>query len=153
MVLDNQLITNKSIEKTTLSFQEEFDETNRAVKEVTLMLEQSRVELGKLSQRNAAITAHLQQIQKQISTVSNEEIRMAYDLALDAQQRLFVMRGQLEKLQSDQSHLERYRSMLERLNEISAPGTAIVNERGYFELGDVGKCTRSGTPKIVAPNA
>ena len=34
---------------------------------------------------------------------------MIYDEALDAQQRLFVMRGQSEKLQSDQKHLERYR--------------------------------------------
>jgi two-component system sensor histidine kinase DegS len=48
-----------------------------------------------------------------------EEIRMAYDSALDAQQRLFFMRGQLEKLQSDQSHLERY---LAALNNVQGNG-------------------------------
>ena len=130
MVLDNHPNMNNPNDNPKQSFQAELDETNRAIKEVSLMLEQSRVEVGKLSQRNAAITAHLQQIQKQISTVSNEEIRMAYDSALDAQQRLFVMRGQLEKLQSDQSHLDRYRSTLERLYEISKSGASVVKERG-----------------------
>ncbi|MFH2037839.1 MAG: ATP-binding protein [Chloroflexota bacterium] len=130
MVLENQSITNEANENPKQSFQAELDETNKAIKEVSLMLEQSQVELGKLSQRNAAISAHLQQIQKQITAVSNEELCMAYDSALDAQQRLFVMRGQLEKLQSDQSHLDRYRSLLERLNEKPASGTTIVKERG-----------------------
>jgi two-component system sensor histidine kinase DegS len=94
----------------------ELDEIERALKEITLMLEQSRIEVGKLTQRNAAVTANLQQIQGQISRISNEEVRDAYIVAMDAQQRLFVMRGQLEKLQGDQVHLERYKGMLERLN-------------------------------------
>jgi two-component system sensor histidine kinase DegS len=130
MALDNQSKDNNFNDNPKQSLQAELDETNKAIKEVSLMLEQSRVEVGKLSQRNAAITAHLQQIQKQISTVSNEEIKMAYDSALDAQQRLFVMRGQLEKLQSDQSHLDRYRSTLERLSEMSGSGKKAVKEKG-----------------------
>jgi len=40
---------------------------------------------------------------------------MAYDSALDAQQRLFVMRGQLAKLQSDRTHVERYVTLLDRV--------------------------------------
>ena len=93
----------------------ELDETQRALRETTLMIEQSQGEVSKLSQRNAAITSHLQQVQNQIGDTSVEEIRMAYDSALDAQQRLFVMRGQLEKLQSDKSHLERYQSALQEM--------------------------------------
>jgi two-component system sensor histidine kinase DegS len=34
---------------------------------------------------------------------------------LDAQQRLLVMRGQLEKLQNDKNHLEKYKTILERM--------------------------------------
>jgi two-component system sensor histidine kinase DegS len=41
-----------------------------------------------------------------------QEIRGVYDSALDAQQRLLVMRGQLEKLQNERQHLERYKSTL-----------------------------------------
>ncbi len=97
------------------SIQTELDETNRSLREVTLMLEQSQVEVNKLSQRNAAITAHLQQIQAQGGNVSLQELKMAYDSALDALQRLFVMRGQLEKLQNDQSHLTQHRNSLEKV--------------------------------------
>ena len=44
--------------------QTELEETQRALREITLMIEQSQVEVSKLSQRNAAITTHLQQLQK-----------------------------------------------------------------------------------------
>lgn len=97
------------------SIQVEFDESGRALREVTLMLEQSQGEVSKLTQRNAAITAHLQQIQSQGGSISLEEMRMAYDSAMDAQQRLFVMRGQVEKLKGDQAHQQQYRSMLEKV--------------------------------------
>jgi two-component system, NarL family, sensor histidine kinase DegS len=103
------------LEAARKSIQVEIDESGRALREVTLMLEQSRVEVSKLSQRNMAITAHLQQIQGQGANVSIEEIRMAYDSALDVQQRLFVMRGQLDKLKGDQTHQQQYRTLLEKV--------------------------------------
>jgi two-component system sensor histidine kinase DegS len=101
----------------TVDFRNELDETQRALREVTLMMEQSQGELGKLAQRNTAITSHLQQIQKQGG--GSEEIKMAYDSALDAQQRLLVMRGQLDKLQNDKAHLEKYKSLLEQMTNRS----------------------------------
>lgn len=101
-----------------MDYQAELEETQRALREVTLMIEQSQGELTKITQRNTAITAHLQQVQKQTGT-SPDEVKMAYDSALDAQQRLFVMRGQLEKLQNDKTHLEKYKNTLESLNSAS----------------------------------
>src|SRR5512144_3365066 len=97
-----------------LDLQAELEEAEKALREVTLMIEQSQGEVLKLSQRNAAITTHLQQVQNQFDKMPLQDIRNAYDSALDAQQRLFVMRGQLEKLQSEKSHLERFKSTLER---------------------------------------
>ena len=93
----------------------EFDEATRSLREINLMLEQSQVEVSKLTQRNAAITAHLQQLQAQGAAVALDDLKMSYDSALDAQQRLFVMRGQLDKLQSDKSHLEQNRGSLEKI--------------------------------------
>ena len=46
-----------------LDLQAELEETEKALREVTLMIEQSQGEVMKLSQRNAAITTHLQQLQ------------------------------------------------------------------------------------------
>lgn len=96
-----------------VDYKNELEETQRALREINLMMEQSQGELSKLTQRNTAITSHLQQVQKQGGAV--EEIKMAYDSALDAQQRLFVMRGQLDKLQNDRSHLEKYRAVLDKV--------------------------------------
>jgi two-component system sensor histidine kinase DegS len=79
------------------------------------MLEQSQLEVNKLAQRNAQITTHLQQVHAQFDALPRTDIRTAYDSALDAQQRLFVMRGQLEKLQSDRNHIERYKLLLEKV--------------------------------------
>jgi F0F1-type ATP synthase membrane subunit b/b' len=45
---------------------DELDNTQKALREIKLMLEQSKNELSKLTQRNAAITAHLQQVQANI---------------------------------------------------------------------------------------
>jgi two-component system sensor histidine kinase DegS len=92
--------------------QAELEETDKALREITLMIEQSQGEVSKLSQRNAAITTHLQQVQSQMDKMPPQEIRSVYDSALDAQQRLLVMRGQLEKLQNEKRHLERFKSAL-----------------------------------------
>jgi two-component system sensor histidine kinase DegS len=90
----------------------EINETERALREIKLMMDQSQGELNKLTQRNAAINTHLQQVQSQIAKLPPDEIKMAYDSALDAQQRLLVMRGQLEKLQNDKMHLEKLKVAL-----------------------------------------
>lgn len=95
--------------------QSEVDQTKRRLEEIELLLQQSQLEVGKLSQRNASITANLQRIQGQFDSLPRGDIRTTYDSALDAQQRLFVMRGQLEKLQSDQQHIQNHLSFLEHL--------------------------------------
>src|ERR1051325_4066696 len=113
-----------------LDLQAELDETVKALREVTLMIEQSQGEVAKLSQRNAAITTHLQQVQGQFDKMPLQDIRNAYDSALDAQQRLFVMRGQLEKLQSEKAHLERFKSALERTRASSAVSSSATSSAG-----------------------
>jgi two-component system, NarL family, sensor histidine kinase DegS len=113
-----------------LDLQSELEETEKALREVTLMIEQSQGEVMKLSQRNAAITTHLQQLQNQFDQMPPQEIRNVYDSALDAQQRLFVMRGQLEKLQNEKSHLERFKSTLERARMSSGSSSAVASLAG-----------------------
>jgi two-component system sensor histidine kinase DegS len=123
-----------------VDYKSELEETQRALREVTLMMEQSQGELSKLTQRNTAISSHLQQIQKQGASV--DEVKMAYDSALDAQQRLFVMRGQLEKLQNDKSHLGKYKAVLEQA--LNSGGEA----KGGSAMG-AGKDEMSGIEMIV----
>jgi len=124
------MLTDRDTSSDALDLQAELDETTRALREVTLMIEQSQGEVSKLSQRNAAITTHLQQVQNQFGNLPPQEIRNAYDSALDAQQRLFVMRGQLEKLQSEKSHLERFKLTLERARDLSNGPSAATSSTG-----------------------
>jgi two-component system sensor histidine kinase DegS len=119
-----------TIEDPQQLIQSELDDTTRALKEITLMLEQSRVELAKLTQRNTAVNVHLQQLHDQIDKLPGGEIRAVYDSALDAQQRLFQMRGQLEKLQSDITHLEQYKGTLERLKAATSVDGAGGSAKG-----------------------
>lgn len=107
-----------------LDLEKELDETQRSLREISLMIDQSQGELSKLTQRNAAITTHLQQVQNQLGQLPPQEVKSAYDSALDAQQRLFVMRGQLEKLQTEKTYLERFRSTLERARSSMGGGSA-----------------------------
>jgi len=84
--------------------QNELDRSKKSLSEVTLLLEQSQAEISKLVQRNAAITLHLQQIQDNLDSAPKVDIRKAYDTALDVQNRLLIMRGQIDKLQADQTN-------------------------------------------------
>jgi len=102
--------------------QNELAQSRKSLKEVSLMLEQSQAELNKLTQRNATVNTHLQQIQSQFETMPRSDIRSAYSSALDTQYRMLVMRGQLEKLQSDQANLQRLVNFLSKAQTIVADG-------------------------------
>jgi two-component system sensor histidine kinase DegS len=112
------------------SVEDALEQGKREMEEIDLMLEQSQLEVNKLAQRNASISAHLQQVQGQFESLPRADIRMAYDAALDSQQRLFVMRGQLEKLQSDQAHLERYIVILEKVMQAEEGGPQDGKKKG-----------------------
>jgi two-component system sensor histidine kinase DegS len=84
---------------------EVLDKVTRELQEISMLVEQSQGEVEKLAGRNADVTARLHQMQAHFDTVPREDIRTGYEAALDAQQRLFTMRGQLEKLESDKKHL------------------------------------------------
>ena len=114
-------------EKLRQDCQSEMENAQKELKEIIMLIEQSQLETSRLQQRNASISAHLQQIQAQIESVSKADIRMAYDAALDAQQRLFVMRGQIDKLQSDHTHIEHYLGILERVNQALETGETDSN--------------------------
>lgn len=129
--MTNEHDTALSSDGAGMDLQVELEDTQRALREVTLMIEQSQGELAKISQRNAAITTHLQQAQGQVNQLPPEELRMVYDSALDAQQRLLVMRGQLEKLQNDKQHLEKLKMILERQSSQAggaAPAAAVAGK-------------------------
>ncbi len=96
----------------------EYDQTNRSLKEMTMLISQTQADLSKLAQRNQTLTAQIQQMQPMIESVPRADIRTVYDSALDTQQRLERMRGQIEKLQNDQNSLKKYMAFLEKTRSV-----------------------------------
>lgn len=101
-----------------LETNEELLQARQSLVEITDMLEQSQDEVSRLTQRNAVITGHLQQVQAQLENIPKAELVKAYTASLDSQQRLLVMRSQLEKLQSEQEGMQKYVHYLETVQQI-----------------------------------
>jgi two-component system sensor histidine kinase DegS len=110
--------------------QNEAEKTEMELEEISLMFEQSQLEVNRLAQKNAAKTTQLQRLQGHFDTVPREDIRSIYDDAMDSQQRLFVMRGQSEKLQSDQKHLQAYKILLEKVSTLHQASDPTLQKTG-----------------------
>ena len=95
----------------------ELDQVQKELKEIDLLLQQTSAEVDRLGQRNAQATGALKQLETNLDTVPRADLQAAYTAALDAQKRLFMMRGQLEKLQSDQHNIGRYVLYLRKVSE------------------------------------
>lgn len=94
------------------------EDTHRELRDVDIKLQQSQAEVSKLAERNASVVSRLQKVQNQSDALLPLEVRQAYDGALEAQQRLFLMRGQVDKLNSDKKNLENLASTLERVTTL-----------------------------------
>jgi two-component system, NarL family, sensor histidine kinase DegS len=117
--MDNNMtsLENESTDLLEL-IEDELEQAQKNLNEVNLMLEQSQVELSKLTQRNATITGHLQKIQIDFESIPKADIRMAYNAVLDTQQRLLVMKGQLDKLQAEKKHINHAVDYLQNVRNI-----------------------------------
>ncbi len=107
---------------------EQLARTRQEYQEIVMLFEQSELEVNKLTQRNATATGTLQRVQSQFERLPREEIRTAYDAVLDAQQRLFVVRGQVEKLQSEKVHLERQIELLEIADSLLSEQPLLIQD-------------------------
>ena len=97
-------------EKNTEQLKETIDQKIQTAEEklsrVTTKIQQSQAEVDKLAQRNIANSTKIKHVKDKTEEFSSAKVRDTYDEALDAQQRLFVMRGQMDKLKSEQVHLQ-----------------------------------------------
>lgn len=107
----------------------EYEISQKTLNEIDLMLDQSQSELSKLIQRNTSANTHLQQIQGQFDTIPRNDIKQAYNAAIDSQQRMLVMRSQLEKLQNDQSNLKKRIGLIEQVRKFF-PDQPLIGKTG-----------------------
>lgn len=98
------------------------EQTQRELKEIDLLIQQTSAEVDKLAQRNAQATNRVKQMEMNLDTVPRPDLQKAYTEAQETQKRLFMMRGQLEKLQSDQQNLSRLANHMRRTLEAAPEG-------------------------------
>jgi two-component system, NarL family, sensor histidine kinase DegS len=115
--------------------QHEIGELRHQLKEVAQLISQSQDEVNRLAQRNADISVRLGKVQGNFDSVPREEIRKAYEAALDTQGRLFNMRGRLENLQNDQQHMQSRLALLERIHELLETGKSQELRAGDISAG------------------
>ncbi len=108
----------------------EYSQVQAELKEVDLLIQQTVSEVDRLAQRGTQAANRLQQVEAHFDTIPRQDIREAYQALMEVQQRLFTMRGQLEKLQSDQRHLQRYARLIQRVLESCQEG-ALPEERAH----------------------
>lgn len=95
----------------------DYERVQQELKEMDVLIKQSSAEVESLAQRNAQINSYVRNLK--LDTAPREDIKDGYEEMLITQQRLFTMRGQLEKLQSDQRNLERLAKVQRQFLEVS----------------------------------
>jgi two-component system sensor histidine kinase DegS len=96
----------KNTEQLKESIEQKIQAAEQKLANLTTKIQQSQIEVDKLARRNIANSAKIKDVKEKTDEFSSESVRDTYDEALDAQQRLFVMRGQMDKLKSEQVHLQ-----------------------------------------------
>ncbi|MBN1179914.1 MAG: sensor histidine kinase [Anaerolineae bacterium] len=109
-------------------YRKDYEQVQTELKEIDMLIQQTATEVDRLAQRNAQATNHLRQVESSLDTTPRADIQEAYKAVQQIQQRLFTMRGQLDKLQSDQKNLERYARLLRRVIEVGKREEAMRDE-------------------------
>jgi two-component system sensor histidine kinase DegS len=113
---------------------DEIRSSQNSINESKIALEKMRQEVNKLTQRNTDISTRIQQTIQNLESLPRSEIKLAYENALDGQKRYLLIRGQLEKLQSDQERWQHYQDTLRRIDnylksEAGTTGGKLENSR------------------------
>jgi len=114
MADNTQAATNPREELLTFLHQEH-DKVQKQLHELDALIEQTHNEVERLQQKNALVTNRIHQIEANFDSVPRQDIRVAYNEAMDTRNRLLTMRGNLEKLQSDQGQIKSTSDILARV--------------------------------------
>ncbi|MGB2962600.1 MAG: histidine kinase [Anaerolineales bacterium] len=106
MILNNPRESEKTTEQLKESLDQKVKQAELKLDGVSKKIKQSQAEVDKLAQRNVTNSTKIRKIKENTEEYTAIAVRDAYDESLEAQQRLFVMRGQIEKLKSEQVHLQ-----------------------------------------------
>ncbi len=99
-------------------FRNELERIQTELREIDLNIRQSAAEVERLSQRNAQLRSQVARMESDLDNFARNEIKATYNAERDSQLRLFMMRSQVENLQSKQRLMEKYAHELGRVLEL-----------------------------------
>ena len=79
---------------------EELSRSTQAIQEIDLLLRQTQQEIDRLSQRESQQSGKLREMESSLESFARTEIREVFVAAHEVQMRLFMMRSQIEQLES-----------------------------------------------------
>ncbi|HUG15312.1 MAG TPA: hypothetical protein VMM78_09865, partial [Thermomicrobiales bacterium] len=85
---------------------EELEHSSQSLQEIGLLLSQTQSEVDRLTQRETQQATRLREMESSLESFSRGEIRDTYIASHEVQMRLFMMRSQLEVLQSRRESIE-----------------------------------------------
>ncbi len=122
---------------------QDYEKTHRDLKEIDILIKQSAAEVQRLAQAHQHAINYVRQLTSNLETLPREDIREAYEALNATQQKLLTMRGQLEKLQSDQRNLERLAGFQRRFLELTLDGPILLpSEKPRRSEGDYANVVR-----------
>jgi len=125
----------------------ELEQVRKELKEIDILIRQSSGEVDKLTQRNAQLATKMRQMEANLDTYPRQDIRDVYSSSQEAQMRLFMMRGQVEQLQSKQENLTRYGNLLRRIMETA--GQEPAGGAGQPQYGQSGSQEPSFFARVI----
>jgi two-component system sensor histidine kinase DegS len=105
MILDKTSEMENNTEQLKETIDQRIQKAEQQLESITTKIKLSQAEVDKLAQKNIAYSAKIRNIKENTENIPSAAIRDTYDEALDSQQRLFVMRGQMDKLKGEQVYL------------------------------------------------
>ena len=111
--MDNTLLDPK--EQLLEDLRETVESIDARLKENETIIEQNRAEVERLQQKSVNVSAQIKRVEENFDTVPRQDIKVAYESAIETRTRLVSMRGQLEKLEDNQRYMEEYRDKLDQV--------------------------------------
>lgn len=105
---------------------EKIETANRNLLQLSSTIEQSKSEIARLTQKASLVSTNLQKCQVDLEQAGKQSIYESFSEALDSQQRLLVVRGQLEKLLEQQNQLQ---VLIDQLEELKVSYTSGSREK------------------------
>ncbi|MDM8529406.1 histidine kinase [Anaerolineales bacterium HSG24] len=117
-----------TVEQVIEETSQEYDQIQKQLKELDVLIQQNNSEAENLTRRNAQLTNQVRNIDANLDTMPRDDIRNTYRAAQETQLRLMMTRGQIEQLSGKQDSLRQYGESLRKILDVSGSLVDIVPE-------------------------